>query len=104
MGNATLGLNMTVGGDAVQVLRQKNAKASLAQGVPILVNPTKMTNEMESSSMDLPKMKVGGNIVSAAQMQGVPILVNPTKMTNEMESSSMDLPKMKVGGNIVSAA
>ena len=67
MGNATLGLNMTVGADAVKVLRQKNAKASLAQGVPIHVNPAKMTNEMESSSMELPNMKVGGNTVTAAQ-------------------------------------
>jgi hypothetical protein len=96
MGDASLGLNMTVGADAVQVIQKKNAKASLAQGVPVHVNPTKMTNEMGATSMELPNMKVGGNTVSAAQKQGVPVLVTPVLMVDTMHSASLAL-NMVVG-------
>ena len=42
MGDANLGMNMTVGPDQVQVLRQH----TLAQGVPVHVNPTLMSDGM----------------------------------------------------------
>ena len=102
MENATLGLNMTVGPDQVQVLKQHN----LAQGVPVHVNPTLMTDTMHDANLGM-KIVVGPDELELkkkqALAQGVPVHVNPTKMKNEMESASLDLKNMKVGGNPVNA-
>ena len=54
MGDANLGLNMTVGPDQVQVLKQH----TLAQGVPVHVNPTLMTDTMHDAKLDM-KIVVG---------------------------------------------
>ena len=103
MGDVPLGLNMTVGPDSVQVLRQHN----LAQGVPVHVVPTLMTDTMHDAKLDM-KIVVGPDEVELKKKQqlaqGPPVFVNPTKATNEMESASMELPGMKVGGNTVTAA
>jgi|TARA_B110000503_G_C6831509_1_gene282981 hypothetical protein len=51
---------------------------------------------MESASMDLPGMKVGGNPVTAAQIKGVPVHVVPTLMTDTMHDAKLDM-KIVVG-------
>ena len=91
MANATLGMNMTVGPDEVKI-----AQKNLAQGVPVLVPSSTAKNEMESASLELPNMRVGGNPVSAAQKQGVPVHVNPSLMTDTMHDAKLDM-KIVVG-------
>ena len=85
MHDAVLDMKIVVGPDEIELKK----KQQLAQGVPVSVNPTKMANEMESASMDLASMKVGGNTVSAAQVSGVPVHVVPTLMTDTMHAADM---------------
>ena len=51
---------------------------------------------MESASLDLKNMKVGGNPVNAVQVKGVPVHVNPTLMTDTMHDAKLDM-KIVVG-------
>jgi hypothetical protein len=60
MGDATLGLSMTVGPDAVELLRKK--KYSLSQGVPVLVNPVLIPDTMGNATLGL-NMTVGADAV-----------------------------------------
>jgi hypothetical protein len=75
---------------------------SLAQGVPVSVNPTLIANEMHNASLDL-NMTVGHDKIilnKQSLAQGVPVLVNPVLMKNEMATATFG-EKMLVGADEV---
>jgi len=96
MHDAKLDMKIVVGPDEIELKKKQQQHLAQGSGVPVYVNPVKMPNEMESASMDLKNMKVGGNTVSAAQLQGVPVLVNPVLMTDTMHDAKLDM-KIVVG-------
>ena len=99
MGNVSLGLNMTVGGDKVAVAKTAPNATALNQGVPVGVNPKLIRDEVANESLGL-NMTVGEDKVAVSQKQvlaeGVPVLINPKVMKDTMGTAKLGM-KMKIG-------
>ena len=68
MGDASLGLEMTVGGDKVSVVKNVT-KQQLAQGVPVHVNPVVMKDVMGDATLGF-KVLVGPDEVALHKKEG----------------------------------
>jgi hypothetical protein len=111
MANATLDLNMRVGGDNVSIIQKPKGNA-LSQGIPVYVNPVLMKDTEAEAKLDL-KIHVGpdevvlqkkgiqGNMSKTVLAQGVPVYVNPVLMKDDQGEAKMDM-NIKVGPDDIS--